>query len=992
VRVKPKIIVYLRPDTIGDLILFTPALRLFMSEWTDARHVIVVRGGYESLKPLFPRKLEWLVARLNPFKQRPSTCANELTTLLGELDALKPDLILAPTLNRTWLEIAVAAHFRDVRSVVLGGAEVDPIFAESLRIDLAVDPATAFRETVPADKAVGDVESQHRFAEKLLGRTLPRELPAVEVPPEATSEARSVLGKKGLPTGKWAAVFAGGIVNVAVKSWPTDHFADLVVSIQSVQKLPVLLLGHVDEAPIVGEVADKAARNGGTRPQVWLGKDGELPLLAAILADSRLYAGHDTGAMHLAAAVGRPVVGIFGGGHWPRFRPSAAQCISVVQPLPCFGCNWDCHFGDGPCVKTILASDVVAAVERILAAGDKPVDLVVESHGLSKETVAFIAAATPGIIALKGDRVKRQHKIEELKSETDLKDVEIADLKRAADDRKAEMESIKAELEQECADKDKEIDELKAETNSKDVEITDLKRAADDRKVEMESIKAELEQECADKDKEIDELKAETNTKDTEIEALKVTCNDREQIVIRLDGGLKAHIAAAGAREKAIAALEADRTALSARLDALSSLPADAETLAATLKHKDVHITNLDSIIRNREERIALLEQSIANYASGYSGTEQAKHYGELLAKKEAVIQELHKACVERGALIAQLAADATGPTAGLRKVGIGLAASFRAAVTRPLGSWFFRKFVGNYWMQIGVLRQYEPRPIAWDKRLSQASAVPQDQLPKMGIVTPSYCQPAFLESTMLSILNQGYPKILYVVQDGASRDASPEIIARYASRLAHWASEPDKGQADAIRKGFSRIAADLGPADVMAWFNSDDLVAPRALAFVGAYFAKHPDVDVIYGHRIIIDDADREVGRWIMPRHEAGSIEWIDYVPQETLFWRKRAWDVAGGIDPTFQFALDWDLLSRFQQAGCRIERIPYFLGCFRVHAQQKTSQVIHTTGADEMARIRLRFHGSEKDDAAMIEQHARRIRLRGAVTARLQAAGIRW
>jgi hypothetical protein len=98
-----------------------------------------------------------------------------------------------------------------------------------------------------------------------------------------------------------------------------------------------------------------------------------------------------------------------------------------------------------------------------------------------------------------------------------------------------------------------------------------------------------------------------------------------------------------------------------------------------------------------------------------------------------------------------------------------------------------------------------------------------------------------------------------------------------------------------------------------MAWFNSDDLVAPRALGS-SPVFRAHPDVDVVYGHRIIIDDADREIGRWIMPRHEPASIEWIDYVPQETLFWRKRAWDLAGGIDPSFQFALDWDLLARFQ------------------------------------------------------------------------------
>jgi ADP-heptose:LPS heptosyltransferase/GT2 family glycosyltransferase len=992
VPVKPKTIVYLRPDTIGDLVLFTAALRLFLAEWPAARHVVVVRSGYESLQPLFPGQLEWKVVGLNPFKQRPSACRTELAALLADLELMRPDLILAPTLNRTWLEIAVASHFKSVRSVVMGGAEVDPIFAESLKIDLGVEPGSAFREIVPADNALGDVENQHRFAERLIGRPLDRALPTIEVPNDARERARAILGEFGLAPGEWAAVFAGGLVNVAVKSWPTNHFAELVSWFQSKRKLPVLLLAHEDEAAATEKVAAGVAKLGGTRPAVWLGKDGELPLLAALLAESRLYAGHDTGAMHMAAAVGRPVVGVFGGGHWPRFRPSARQGVSIVQPLPCFGCNWDCHFGDGPCVKTIPASDVIRGVERVLASGEKPIDEVVESRALSGETVAFIAAATPGIIALKNDRVKRQHKIEELKSETDLKDVEITDLKRAADERKREMESIKAELEQECADKDREIDELKTETNTKDVEMTDLKRAADERKREMESIKAELEQECADKDREIDELKAETVTKDSEIEALKVTCDDREQIVIRLDGGLKAHIAAAEARDKALAAVEADRASLSARLELLGSLPAHAENLEQALKHKEVHIVNLEAIIKNREERVASLEHAVANYTTGYAGIEQAKHYGELLARKEAVIQELHKACVERGEVIAQLAANATGPTAGLRKLWIAVCAAFRNRLTRPLGSWFFRNVVEDYWMQIGVLRQYNPRPLSWDKRLSRAPLVAAERLPKIAIVTPSYCQPAFLESTILSILNQNYPKLLYAVQDGGSKDSSPEIIGRYASRLTHWACEPDKGQADAIRKGFSRIAPELGPEDLMAWFNSDDLAAPRSLAFVAAYFAKHPNVDVIYGHRIIIDDADREVGRWVMPAHEEDSIEWIDYVPQETLFWRKRAWDLAGGIDPTFQFALDWDLLARFQQAGCRIVRLPYFLGCFRVHAQQKTSQVIHTTGADEMARIRLRFHGSDKDDAAMIEKHARRIRFRGAVTARLHAAGIRW
>ncbi len=100
----------------------------------------------------------------------------------------------------------------------------------------------------------------------------------------------------------------------------------------------------------------------------------------------------------------------------------------------------------------------------------------------------------------------------------------------------------------------------------------------------------------------------------------------------------------------------------------------------------------------------------------------------------------------------------------------------------------------------------------------------------------------------------------------------------------------------------------------------------------------------------------------------------------------------LVGGIDPSFQFALDWDLLARFQQAGCRMVRLPYFLGAFRVHSEQKTSQAIHTVGAEEMKRIRTRFHGEKQDDFATIDRFARRTRFRGALVARLLEAGIRW
>jgi ADP-heptose:LPS heptosyltransferase len=979
----PTTILYLRPDTFGDLVLFTPALRLFVEAWPKARHVLVVREGYETLSPLFPSCVEWKLARLNPFKQRPSECLSQLRALTEELEALSPDLILAPTLNRTWLELAVAAHFKGIRSVVLGEASVDPLFAASLRLDLRVDAEQAFSERIACMPAVGDVENQHIFAEALIGRHLERQHPRVELKNDVSRLADAIVADMGVQAGEWAALFPGGLANVSVKAWTSEGFAEVGAHLIN-QGVSIVLLAHELEAAPIKVIADDVRIRTGKAPKIWLGRDGEIGLLAALLSKAAFYVGHDTGAMHLAAAVGTPVVGIFGGGHWPRFRPSARRSVCVVQPLPCFGCNWDCSFGSGPCVKTIPASDVLWAVETLRSNLREPLDTVVRSNALNEGAQKIIRETLPLLQTLTADRLERQHKIEELKSETDSKDVEIADLKRAAEERKAEMEAIKAELEAECADKDKEIEELKNETNSKDLEIADLKKAAEERKAEMEAIKAELEAECADKDKEIEELKGEADTKDAEIAQLKETCNDREAVVTRLDAGLKAHIAAVPAWEHRVAKLTEERDTLAKRLDLLGNFPPDAEIWAQAIRDKDVHIGNLETMIREKDLQLA-------NYAGGYAGTEQAKHYGKLLSEKEAVIQQLHKACVEREKVIKELAANSNPVTGAVRKLWIAFAAAYREEVARPIAYHLFKTVVEKHWMQIGVLKQHDPKPLVWQKTFPSYK-VPEERLPKVAMVTPSYGQEAFVESTIVSILNQDYPKLLYVVQDGGSKDRSAEIIARHADKLKHWESAPDKGQADAVRKGFRHIEADLGPDDLMAWCNSDDMIAPRALRFVAEYFATHPAVDVLYGHRIIIDGHDKEVGRWIMPPHEADSIEWIDYVPQETLFWRKKAWDLAGGIDPAFQFALDWDLLARFHKAGCRIVRVPHFLGAFRIHDAQKTSSVIHTTGADEMAKIRLRFHGPEVDQGPMIEKHARRIRFRGAMASRLMTLGYRW
>jgi ADP-heptose:LPS heptosyltransferase/GT2 family glycosyltransferase len=982
VPVQPKSIVYIRPDTIGDLVIFTSALAQLKAAWPDARHTLVVRPGYDALAPLFPRGIEWLVAPLNPFKQKPGECRREFDALLAQIKTLAPDIVVAAALNRTWLEAAVSAQFPTARRVSLGSNAIDPLFANALRLDCGVDAETAFDECVTVDGPARDWEHNHLLVDRLVGHATPRSFPALAISDQAAREAGEVLQQFGLQENRWVAAFAGGLANVPIKAWPAEKFAEVVRSLQQTHGLPVLLMGHVSEKSWLEAVGSACAKDGSPAPKLWLGRDGEIPLLAALLAKARLYVGHDTGAMHIAAATGRPTVGIFGGGHWPRFRPVGHQVASVVHPLPCFGCNWDCHFGDAPCVKLIAPADVTRAVDAVLAAGAAQADLVVEAQHVSNEALHFIKAVTPRYRALQSDRLERQHRIEDLKREADGKDTEIASLKGAANIKDTEIAALKRETD----GKDSEIASLKIETNHKDTEIAALKKSAEERKQEMEAIKAELEAECDEKDAEIAQLKSEADGKDTEIAALKDVCNVREALIIKQDGHIK-HFQAMVARHEQETAARVQH--IKNLEDLLAKLPPDAPQWATRFNDQNVHIGNIETMLAARDREAAALRASVDNYNAGYASLEQAKYYGKLLAEKEAVLQVLNRACVEREAVIKQLALE----NAGLGRVGKLWAATkahWQLKYWTPFNDWLFKKVVEEYWMQIGVLQHYEPRPLTWENfpkpRLDAA------RLPQVGIVTPSYGQPAFIESTMLSVFNQQYPKLKYVVQDGGSKDASPQIIARYADRLHHWESAPDKGQADAIRKGFKHVESALGPDDIMAWLNSDDFLAPRALRYVAEFFATHPDVDAVYGHRIIIDGEDREVGRWIMPRHDPKTLEWIDYVPQETLFWRKRIWDRVGGIDPSFQFALDWDLLARFQQAKAKIVRVPYFLGAFRVHRDQKTSQHIHTIGNDEMIRIRSRFHGDRHSDFETINRFARKARFTGALTARLAALGIRF
>lgn len=254
---------------------------------------------------------------------------------------------------------------------------------------------------------------------------------------------------------------------------------------------------------------------------------------------------------------------------------------------------------------------------------------------------------------------------------------------------------------------------------------------------------------------------------------------------------------------------------------------------------------------------------------------------------------------------------------------------------------------------KLGDFFQHEPRE--WRHKVAINNEFENSDSLKLAIVTPSYNQAAFVKRTIDSVMDQDYSKLQYVVQDGASDDGTVAILKSHESDFV-WQSVADLGQTDGLNKAVEK----LKDWDIMSYLNSDDLLLPNTISIVVDFFIKNPDVDVVYGNRLMIDENDLCIGEWVLHGHSSHVLSFVDYIPQETLFWRKEIWEKVGGsFDDSFRFAMDWDLLLRFRNAGATFAHIPEFLGAFRIHKAQKTQAIINEVGDKEMDRIRERELG---------------------------------
>jgi glycosyltransferase involved in cell wall biosynthesis len=225
----------------------------------------------------------------------------------------------------------------------------------------------------------------------------------------------------------------------------------------------------------------------------------------------------------------------------------------------------------------------------------------------------------------------------------------------------------------------------------------------------------------------------------------------------------------------------------------------------------------------------------------------------------------------------------------------------------------------------------------------------------KISIVTPSYNQQAFIKAALESVKNQKYPLVEHLVYDGGSADGTVEILQALSGKPGwehlHWVSESDKGQSDALNKGFRMATGEL-----VGWLNSDDRYRPGCFNAVISAADKYPEIDVFYGDYTWIDQSDKrlqirreiEFNPFVLAYHR------VLYIPTTSTFFRRRIFDDGNWIDTRYHYAMDYEFFMRLMKKGYQFQHIPHLLADFRWHSasKSKSQSVKHLQEHDSIAR----------------------------------------
>jgi ADP-heptose:LPS heptosyltransferase/SAM-dependent methyltransferase len=367
------------PDTIGDLVLRQPMYRALL----DAGHelTLIVRASVESMVGLVAPGAKVVVLPREVY----GGVAENWSAFAGVVEACRaaaPDVLLIAAYQWTEFEERLTAELRQTQAglVVVGMSgrlyHGDPFAGRSPVSALKLD------RVAEVDPGLHEADKNAALA-AMLGHPVATVDPLISPPQPAIDAAQQILQERGFSAGEFFLACVTGTAHVPIKAWPADRWGAVLRTWQERYGRKFLFIGLPEERSIVEQVQAAMGEPAGAATAVWMEPGGSIATLAALASLSQGYVGHDTGPMHIAAAVGKPVIAVFGGGHKLRFTPRVTPSVTLAVRVPCAGCGWACSFDKAHCVHAMTVDQVLAAVEDLETG--RVVDREIRLHPLAPE-------------------------------------------------------------------------------------------------------------------------------------------------------------------------------------------------------------------------------------------------------------------------------------------------------------------------------------------------------------------------------------------------------------------------------------------------------------------------------------------------------------------------------------------------------------------------------------------------------------------------------
>jgi glycosyltransferase involved in cell wall biosynthesis/ADP-heptose:LPS heptosyltransferase/SAM-dependent methyltransferase len=346
------------PDTIGDMVLRQPLYQAL----ADAGHqlMLIVRPSVMALVPFVAPGAQVIPLPMEVYRDDLHDHMDAFAGVFQQARAFTPDALVIAPYQWTQFEEKLAEELPGVRRYGMSGRLYagDPHAGPSPVSRMQLDVVAQVQEDQ------GEVEKYAALTAAIVQAPVQTGLPRLKPTDLSLDAARRVLQQLGLEPGKYWIAGLAGTLHVVLKQWMPQAWGAVLSHWANRYDRRFLMVGLPQERAVLDAI--HGAMNGQSdRARVWTDEDAGLEQLLALTWLSAGYAGHDTGPMHIAAAMGKPVLAVFGGGTWPRFIPAVSPSCSITVGVPCAGCGWACTFPEPYCIRRITADKVIQAVDDL---------------------------------------------------------------------------------------------------------------------------------------------------------------------------------------------------------------------------------------------------------------------------------------------------------------------------------------------------------------------------------------------------------------------------------------------------------------------------------------------------------------------------------------------------------------------------------------------------------------------------------------------------